>query len=107
MTSSDWKIGMRCYSGMASLLGRRVLARTGGARIGFAGASPAFHRSRSDATGVFFADQKRTAEENVFFKKEDETLVKNLLANNPQLKYDADELEAQLGPVAKDFFLGK
>lgn len=41
-----------------------------------------FRRYRSS---IFFSEEKGTAEENVYFKKEDEHLIKAMLEKNPEL----------------------
>lgn len=54
------------------------------------------------------ADEKGSAEENVYFKKEDESLLKNLLSNHPEFnpKYSTALLEEEVGTLARDLRLG-
>ncbi|KEP62705.1 UNVERIFIED_CONTAM: hypothetical protein HHA_215350 [Hammondia hammondi] len=58
-------------------------------------------------SSVKFMDQKRSGEETVYFKKEDEALLRNLLANHPEYdpKYSVDHMNAELGSIARDITL--
>lgn len=58
---------------------------------------------------VVAADEKSTAEQNIYFKKEDEYLLKNLLSNHPEYnpKYLAATSEGEVGALARDVHLGK
>ncbi|SBS88062.1 conserved Plasmodium protein, unknown function [Plasmodium ovale] len=47
--------------------------------------------------GVKFLDSNRTADESIYFKKEDEALLKNLLKNNPDLNPDYNLTDAEGG----------
>ncbi|PFH37006.1 hypothetical protein BESB_034640 [Besnoitia besnoiti] len=57
-------------------------------------------------SSVKFMDQKRSGEETVYFKKEDEALLRNLLANHPEYdpKYSMDQM-SELGAIARDITL--
>ncbi|CBZ54801.1 conserved hypothetical protein [Neospora caninum Liverpool] len=58
-------------------------------------------------SSVKFMDQKRSGEETVYFKKEDEALLRNLLANHPEYdpKYSVDHMSSELGAIARDITL--
>ncbi|CRG97534.1 conserved Plasmodium protein, unknown function [Plasmodium gallinaceum] len=57
--------------------------------------------------GVKFLDTNRTAEETVYFKKEDEALLRNLLKNNPNLNpnYDLTDVESGAENLSNDLSL--
>ncbi|CRH02394.1 conserved Plasmodium protein, unknown function [Plasmodium relictum] len=57
--------------------------------------------------GVKFLDTNRTAEETVYFKKEDEALLRNLLKNNPNLNpdYELTDVESGVGNLSNDLSL--
>jgi len=59
---------------------------------------------RKFASGVKFIEDKTAAEEAVYFRKESENLLKNLLANHPEYdpKYDLSVLEKTSGALARD-----
>ncbi|EUD68829.1 hypothetical protein C922_00517 [Plasmodium inui San Antonio 1] len=52
---------------------------------------------RKKFAGVKFLDGNRTADESIYFKKEDEALLKNLLKNNPDLNPDFNYTDAEGG----------
>ncbi|SBT80674.1 conserved Plasmodium protein, unknown function [Plasmodium malariae] len=57
--------------------------------------------------GVKFLDTNRTSEEAVYFKKEDEALLRNLLKNNPDInpEYNYSDVESGLCNLSNDLSL--
>ncbi|KAF8822880.1 hypothetical protein IE077_000318 [Cardiosporidium cionae] len=55
------------------------------------------------SSSVRFLDDKRSGEENIYFQKEDQILLQNLLANHPELdpKYSSGQL-AEFGDFGRD-----
>ncbi|GAW83351.1 hypothetical protein, conserved [Plasmodium gonderi] len=47
--------------------------------------------------GVKFLDGNKTSDESIYFKKEDEALLKNLLKNNPDLNPDYNYTDVENG----------
>ncbi|CAA9990750.1 conserved Plasmodium protein, unknown function [Plasmodium knowlesi strain H] len=52
---------------------------------------------RRNFSGVKFLDGNRKADESIYFKKEDEALLRNLLKNNPDLNPDFNFTDAEGG----------
>ncbi|SBT47352.1 conserved Plasmodium protein, unknown function [Plasmodium ovale wallikeri] len=57
--------------------------------------------------GVKFLDSNRTADESIYFKKEDEALLKNLLKKNPDLNpdYNLTDPEGGIDNLSQDLSL--
>ncbi|SCM26003.1 conserved Plasmodium protein, unknown function [Plasmodium chabaudi chabaudi] len=57
--------------------------------------------------GVKFLDANRTADESIYFKKEDEALLRNLLKANPNINpdYDYSSIETGMNDLSHDLAL--
>eukprot|EP00922_Rhytidocystis_sp_ex-Travisia-forbesii_P049910 GHVS01074297.1.p1 GENE.GHVS01074297.1~~GHVS01074297.1.p1 ORF type:complete len:126 (+),score=12.84 GHVS01074297.1:172-549(+) len=56
---------------------------------------------------IKFVDEKGTAEENIYFRQEEEVLLQNLLSSHPEYnpKYSVSTLEESFGEMARDMRL--
>uniref|UniRef100_A0A0G4IES1 Uncharacterized protein n=1 Tax=Chromera velia CCMP2878 TaxID=1169474 RepID=A0A0G4IES1_9ALVE len=78
------------------------VALSGGVQV--PAAIQTWHRLRST---IRFVDDKGLGEESIYFKREDEGLLKNLLANHPEYdpRFVMTATDKELGKLQKDIFL--
>ncbi|CDU20499.1 conserved protein, unknown function [Plasmodium yoelii] len=62
---------------------------------------------KKNFAGVKFLDANRTADESIYFKKEDETLLRNLLESNPDINpdYNFSSIESGMNDLSHDLSL--
>lgn len=71
------------------------------------GRPAAWMQQRRDMGTIRVIDEKRSGEETVYFKKEDDALLRNLLANHPEYdpKYTFSENDSEFSSLGRDIHL--